>query len=55
MLFAWPTKLAYAPMLAEAVIERLDRPAGHVAPALPDAPPPVAAPPWETADWRALS
>ena len=54
MLLAWPTKLAYAPMLADDVAERLDRPAGHAPPSLPGAPPPVAAPPWETADWRAL-
>lgn len=53
-LLAWPTKLAYAPMLADAVIERLDPPAGLVTRQLAGAPPPVADPPWETADWRPL-
>ena len=53
-LLAWPTKLAYAPMLADAVIDRLDDPAGLPEPEFPGAPPPIAPPPWETADWRAL-
>jgi hypothetical protein len=53
-LVAWPTKLAYAPMLADAVIEALDDPAGLATADLPGAPPPIAQPPWETADWQPL-
>ncbi len=54
-LVAWPTKLAYAPMLADAVLDHLDGPSGSAAPPLPGAPPPVADAPWDMADWRPLS
>ncbi len=53
-LIAWPTKLAYAPMLAEAVVAALDGPSDRPAPDLPGTPPPVGRPPWETVEWQAL-
>ncbi len=57
ILFAWPSKLAFAPALAERVMERVDGAAAmngsELAAALdvlnvPD----VAAPPWENAAWK---
>ena len=53
-LIAWPTKLAYAPMLADAVIERLDDPTNLAVAELPGSPPPIAPPPWDIVNWRPL-
>lgn len=55
-LVAWPTKLAYAPLMAQAVLEQLASPTGArpAAGPLPGSVPPLARPPWETADWRSL-
>ena len=51
VMLAWPSKLAFAPLLADRVRERLlDRPRGEIR--LPDLPPPpLAEPPWERAAW----
>ena len=54
VITVWPTKLAFAPLLADQVIEQL-RQAG-IAPAGGQAPPdwlapPLAQPPWETCQW----
>jgi len=54
VLFAWPTKLAFAPLLADELIARIDRLAPHPASgdleATLDCPrPEIAAPPWKEA------
>jgi len=60
ILTAWPTKLALAPRLAQRVLDHLPAPAADSQPATGLRPladwdsPPVARPPWETADgWTA--
>jgi hypothetical protein len=53
LLVAWPTKLAFAPRLADRVLEVLGDPSGG-GEALADLPlprPPLAPLPWETAEW----
>lgn len=53
--FAWPTKLALAPQLADLVMMRLPQPAvpAFDAAAIADWPAPdLAEPPWETATWK---
>ena len=57
VLFAWPTKLAFAPRLAELVVDSLARsgvrPGAHEPAAWADLPiPEIGKPPWETATWR---
>ncbi len=56
VITVWPTKLAFAPLLADRVIEALQRagiaPSGGRTPA-PDWPaPPLARPPWEICRWN---
>jgi hypothetical protein len=57
LITAWPTKLAFAPRLAADLLDRLAqdeiRPRGTPAlPALHLPRPPIARPPWETAEWE---
>ncbi len=55
ILTAWPTKLAFAPRLAQRVLQMLPTPAGQALPQLDWPAPPVAAAPWESAtDWEPL-
>ena len=57
LLLAWPTKLTFAPALADLVVERLKdvTPAGAqcAPPPLPAAD--VGAYPWDTADWQKIA
>jgi hypothetical protein len=51
LLVAWPTKLAFAPRLADLVLNSLPAPGGGSRPALPLAAPPLARLPWLEASW----
>ena len=53
VLVAWPTKLAFAPRVADLVLESLAdlAPSGREIPRLPLAAPPLAPLPWEAASW----
>lgn len=52
VLVAWPTKLAFAPRVADLVLEALGPPSGEPPPRLPLERPPLARLPWEEATWN---
>ena len=55
ILTAWPTKLAFAPRLAQRMLQMLPKPSGRALPPLDWPAPPVAPAPWESAtDWEPL-